>query len=146
MHIELIDEITPEVVETFSRLMPQLVPNGKIPQAEYLQQIMDSPSNHLFAAYNPHMVGTLTLVIMQTPSGVKAWIEDVVVDSEARGQRIGEQLLQHAIAYSTRLGVSSINLTSRPERVAANKLYASMGFVLRDTNVYRLNTDEIINV
>lgn len=141
MHIKHIKEITPEVVETFSRLIPQLAPKSKILRAEDLQQIIDLPSNHLFAAYNPHIIGTLTLVIMQTPSGAKAWIEDVVVDTSARGQGIGEELLRHAIAYTVRLGVTSINLTSRPERVAANKLYRSMGFELHDTNVYRLDTD-----
>lgn len=142
MYIKQIKEINSDVVEAFLRLIPQLTSDSKPLQASDLQHILDFPCNYLFAAYSPHIIGTLTLVIMQTPSGSKAWIEDVVVDTSARGQGVGKMLLRHAIDHCSRLGVTSVNLTSRPERMAANKLYQDMGFELRDTNVYRLQIDK----
>ena len=35
------------------------------------------------------------------------------------------------------LGAKTIDLTSRPSREAANRLYQRLGFEMRETNVYR---------
>lgn len=138
MEIKRLVEITPEVITAFSSLMPQLSPDCTRLRAEELQRIIDSENIYVFVACNPAVIGTLTLVVMPTPSGTKAWIEDVVVDASVRKQGTGRKLLRHAIDFATELKVSSVNLTSKPERVSANKLYKEMGFVLRETNVYRL--------
>lgn len=138
IEIKRLDEITPEVTIAFANLISQLTPDCRQLEAQYLQKIIDNENTFVFVACNPTIIGTLTLALVSTPSGTKAWIEDVVVDASARKQGVGKKLLQHAIGFATELNISSINLTSRPERIAANKLYQEMGFVLRETNVYRL--------
>lgn len=138
IEIKRINEITNEVMEAFSRLMPQLDAKLSAPKKADLEAVINVTNTYLFVAYNPSIVGTLTLAVVQTPSGTKAWIEDVVVDTSARGQHVGEALLNHAVDFAKSLDVSSVNLTSNPTRVAANKLYQKIGFELRDTNVYRI--------
>lgn len=138
VEIAQITHVDENVTEAFARLMPQLAPDGKAPDREYLQKIAGTENSYLFAAYTPDIAGTLTLIVNHIPTGAKAWIEDVVVDSNARGQNIGEKLVRHAIAFAGSMSVTNINLTSSPERVAANRLYQKIGFVQRETNVYRL--------
>lgn len=139
IEIKQIESVTPEIEEAFSRLIPQLSPDCPIPPANYLQEIADNKNCFVFVACNPTIVGSLTLIKTSTPSGAKAWIEDVIVDTSARKQGISKMLIQHAINHCSNLNVSSINLTSMPARIAANNLYMKMGFILRDTNVYRLD-------
>lgn len=141
LEINQVKEVNTEIVDALSRLIIQLSPDSKIPDSESLERIVNNKGNYLFIARNPAIIGTLTLLIVESPTGVKAWIEDVVVDGSARGQHVGEKLLIHAIDFAKALGVSNINLTSKPEREAANKLYQKVGFELRNTNVYRLMID-----
>jgi ribosomal protein S18 acetylase RimI-like enzyme len=92
----------------------------------------------LFAARRgTEIVGLLTLVVFRIPTAVRAWIEDVVVDESARGSGVGEALSRAALAEAVRRGAKTVELTSRPSREAANRLYQRIGFVRRDTNVYR---------
>lgn len=142
IEIKQVKEITPDIADAFSVLIPQLSPQSDVPTPEYLEQLISISGNYIFVAVAPQIVGSLTLVVIQTPSGAKAWIEDVVVDLKARGMGVGEALVAEAIDFAKRLNVSSINLTSRPDRVSANKLYQRLGFQLRDTNVYRLTMDK----
>src|SRR6478672_6132897 len=83
------------------------------------------------------IVGSLTLVLFRIPTGVRAWIEDVVVDESARGSGVGEVLNREALRLAAEEGAVTVDLTSRPSREAANRLYKRLGFVERDTNVYR---------
>lgn len=138
VEIEQVKEINTGIVDALSRLIVQLSPDAKVPSAETLARIATNKGSYLFIARNPEIIGTLTLIVVESPTGAKAWIEDVVVDSQARGQQVGEKLLVHAINVAKTLDISSINLTSRPEREAANRLYQKVGFGKRDTNVYRL--------
>jgi ribosomal protein S18 acetylase RimI-like enzyme len=100
-----------------------------------------SPATVLFVARDPHrngeIAGTLTLALFRIPTGLRAWIEDVVVDTEARGQGIGEALTRAAIQRAVAAGATTVDLTSRPSREAANRLYVRVGFTRRETNVYR---------
>ena len=82
-------------------------------------------------------MGSLTLAVFRIPTGFRAWIEDVVVDDGARGVGVGEALVAAAIDRSRSLGAKTVDLTSRPSREAANRLYVRMGFESRSTNVYR---------
>ena len=108
------------------------VPTGK------LAAIIGSPSTVLFIArLDEHIVGSLTLATFRIPTGIRAWIEDVVVDSAARGHGVGEALNQAAILEARHRGAITVELTSRPSREAANRLYQRLGFVARETNVYR---------
>ena len=127
-----------ELIEAFQRLIPQLSSSNPPPTQDELAEIISAPSTVLFIArLDEHIVGTLTLATFRIPTGVRAWIEDVVVDAAARGHGVGEALNQAAILEAHHRGAVTVDLTSRPSREAANRLYQRIGFVARDTNVYR---------
>ena len=84
------------------------------------------------------ILGSMTLVVFRIPTGLRAWIEDVVVDEAARGRGVGETLNRAAIEWARVEGATTVDLTSRPSREAANRLYQRLGFQERSTNVYRL--------
>jgi ribosomal protein S18 acetylase RimI-like enzyme len=104
---------------------------------------VDSASSVLLVARDRAgaLVGSLTLALFRVPTGLRAWIEDVVVDESARGAGAGEALVAAALERAGAVGARSVDLTSRPSREAANRLYVRMGFELRTTNVYRFNAD-----
>jgi ribosomal protein S18 acetylase RimI-like enzyme len=136
-------EATPEVVEAVTRLLPLLSRTAPAPSADELYDIVASPATTLFVARDGEsgpIVGTLTLALFRIPSGIRAWIEDVVVAEEARGQGCGEALTRAAIDAAAGAGARTVELTSRPSREAANRLYQRIGFELRETNVYRFET------
>lgn len=114
------------------------------PQAETLtetafREILASPESHLFfACHGETPAGMLTLGCYKSPTGSKAWIEDVVVDPVFRGQGIGKALVEHAIRFAASCGAGSLMLTSNPSRIAANRLYQSLRFERKETNVYRM--------
>lgn len=140
MNILEVTEVTDEIVSAFHRLIPQLSANT-VAGFHELNAIVRSPCTVLFIAREEalknRIVGTLTLATYRTPSGLHAWVEDVVVDDDARGRGVGESLCRVAIDHARSTGASSLDLTSRPSREAANRLYLRLGFVLRKTNVYR---------
>jgi len=133
-----VDEVTTELVEAFARLVPQLSSSSPPPDRRELQLIVDSPTV-LFVARDASgaLIGSLTLALFRVPTGLRAWIEDVVVDESARGAGAGEALVAAAIERAGAMGVRSVDLTSRPSREAANRLYVRMGFETRTTNIYR---------
>ncbi|HEV3265873.1 MAG TPA: GNAT family N-acetyltransferase [Acidimicrobiales bacterium] len=133
--------VTPGMVEAFARLVPQLSSSSPAPTIADLEAIMASPASVLFVATDPSgaVVGSLTLALFRVPTGVRAWIEDVVVDESARGAGAGEALVTAALARADAAGAKSVDLTSRPSREGANRLYLRLGFETRQTNVYRYN-------
>jgi ribosomal protein S18 acetylase RimI-like enzyme len=138
--VEIAVSATAELLEAFQRLLPQLSRSASIVTSERLEQILGMRSNTVFVARSAaagRIVGTLTLVQMHILTGVRAWIEDVVVDSAARGSGIGEALLTAAIAHARSVGARTVDLTSSPARAAAHRLYEKAGFEIRDTRVYR---------
>lgn len=136
-HIEAAGEATDELVTALARLLPQLS-SSPPPTMDELGLLVDDPGSVLFVArLDGEIVGSLTLVLYRIPTGLKAWIEDVVVDDAARGHGIGESLNQAALDEARRRGVKGVSLTSRPSREAANRLYQRIGFTTRATNVYR---------
>jgi ribosomal protein S18 acetylase RimI-like enzyme len=133
-----VDDASDEVVAACHRLIPQLSSSSQPISRDELREIVSGESTVLFAARdNGAIVGLLTLVIFRIPTAVRAWIEDVVVDERARGRGVGEALNHAALAEAKRRGAKTVDLTSRPSREAANRLYQRIGFVRRDTNVYR---------
>lgn len=135
-------EVTDELVDAFKRLIPQLSSSSTPPSRQALADLIAAPSVTLLVATltdSGRIVGTLSLVMFPIPTGFRAWIEDVVVDEEARGAGVGEALTAQAIRRATDAGAQTLDLTSRPSRQAANRLYMRMGFVARQTNVYRLD-------
>ncbi|MFN8017267.1 MAG: GNAT family N-acetyltransferase [Acidimicrobiales bacterium] len=137
--VSIADEVTDELVDAFVRLTPQLSSSAPPPTREELDEIVRSPATHLLVARGDDgtITGSLTLVIFRIPTGVRAWIEDVVVDGDARGQGVGAALNRYAIDVAAEHGARTVDLTSRPSREAANRLYLRLGFEKRDSNVYR---------
>jgi ribosomal protein S18 acetylase RimI-like enzyme len=138
MEIVVVDAVSPELVKAFAALLPQLS-SASPPSADELQTIVDSPATSLLVARDGgSIIGTLTLALIRIPTGVRAWIQDVVVDESARGRGIGEALTVRAVDLAREAGARSVDLTTRPAREAANRLYRRLGFEERETNVLRL--------
>ena len=138
VEIEVCPAVTDQLVEAMQRLIPQLSSSNPPPGRAELEEIVASAATTLFLArHRGRIVGSLTLVAFRIPTGVRTRIEDVVVDESLRGKRVGEMLSQAALDRARQLGARSTDLTSRPSREAANRLYARMGFERRESNVYR---------
>lgn len=149
MAVELLTESTPEIVEAMERLIPQLSRSAKPLDAQACERFISQPGVH-FLIYRPDtadargeypILGMLSLAIFEIPTGVRAWIEDVVVDEAARGQSAGLKLVEAALEQAKKVGARTVDLTSRPSREAANRLYRRAGFEQRETNVYRVPLD-----
>lgn len=136
--VEAATAVDDELVAAFERLIPQLSSSNPPPDREQLAEIVESPATVLLVArLDGEIVGSLTLALFRIPTAMRAWIEDVVVDESARGQGVGELLNRAALDHARAAGAKTVDLTSRPTREAANRLYQRLGFEPRDTNVYR---------
>jgi ribosomal protein S18 acetylase RimI-like enzyme len=137
--IEVVHEAGDEVLEALNRLVPQLSASSEPLTHDALGAIVSSKAVQLLVGRSDdgRIIGTLTLAVCPVPTGVRAWIEDVVVDESARGQGVGEALTLRALDLARAAGARTVDLTTRPAREAANRLYERVGFARRDTNVYR---------
>ena len=150
MTVELIAAATPETHEAMGRLIPQLSRSAAPMSEADVQRFLSQDSVHLFAFRpdeadaqgNRPILGMLSLVAFEIPTGVRAWVEDVVVDEAARGQGAGFALVEAAVEHAKKVGARTVDLTSRPSREAANRLYQRAGFQLRETNVYRVTLEQ----
>ena len=140
--IEELREVTDEVVDAFATLLPQLSSSAKPLDAAAIKDVVSSSSvTVLLARSDTKIIGTLSLVIFRIPTGVRAWIEDVVVDTAAGRQGTGTALVRAAIDIARAAGARTLDLTTRPSRVAAGNLYERAGFQQRETRVYRYTFD-----
>jgi len=131
-------EVNDELREAMDRLVPQLSKSNPPPTDAAIQEMIDSDASILFMCRDETgILGTLTLILFRIPTGLRAWIEDVIVDEAARGKGVGRILNEAAIEHALDQGAITVDLTSRPSREAANRLYQRIGFIERDTNVYR---------
>jgi ribosomal protein S18 acetylase RimI-like enzyme len=141
IEIAIANIVNDELVAAFHRLVPQLSRSATVPTPDLIREIVEAQASTLLIARDARdsgrIVGMLTLVVFRIPTGVRAWIEDVVVDEAARGSGVGEALSREAVRCAVGLGARTVELTSRPSREAANRLYQRLGFALRDSNVYR---------
>jgi ribosomal protein S18 acetylase RimI-like enzyme len=141
MQIEQIREATDEFVAALAKLVPQLSSSVPPPTREAVAEMVTSPAIVQLIARDPQregqIVATLTLAMFRIPTGLRAWIEDVIVDNESRGKGIGEALVRTALDRAREAGARTVDLTSRPSREAANRLYVRVGFTHRETNIYR---------
>lgn len=138
VEVEVVREATDEVVEAVARLLPQLSSTASEPDRESVARLLRSDANTLLLArINGRAVGMLTLITFPLPSGLRGRIEDVVVDEAARGHGVGAVLTGEALRLADAAGVRTVDLTSRPSRQAANRLYERLGFQARDSRVYR---------
>jgi ribosomal protein S18 acetylase RimI-like enzyme len=139
VEIEVVQEITDELVKAFDRLLPQLSRSAAPPDREALTRLATWAGNRLLVArVGGEIAGTLTLVTFPVPTGMRARIEDVVVDETARGQGVGAALTVEAVRLARAEGARTVDLTSRPSRESANRLYERLGFQVRNSKVYRL--------
>jgi ribosomal protein S18 acetylase RimI-like enzyme len=151
--IEVAETADRELHASVARLLPQLSSSSAPPSLDELHRIIEDPATTLFLAVSDRnhgdgtpgsgrqVVGMLTLAVFLLPTGIRAWIEDVVVDDESRGAGVAGALVQAALDGARRQGARTVDLTSRPGREAANRLYVRLGFVARETNVYRYSLD-----
>jgi len=139
--VEIATTLTPAIVDAVERLVGQLSRSAAPPTTAELSDIVSSPATDLFIAIDDGgtIIGTATLVTFRIPTGLRAWIEDVVVDEAGRGQGVGTVLTEAMVERAQELGCRTVDLTSRPSRASANRMYQRAGFVARDTNVYRLD-------
>jgi ribosomal protein S18 acetylase RimI-like enzyme len=138
VRVEVLREVTDEVVGTFSRLLPQLSRSAPPLDRAALERLAGSEATTVLIAWaDGQLVGTLSLVMFPIPTGLRAWIEDVIVDQAARGQGIGEALTMAALRLAEQAGARTVDLTSRPSREAAGRLYERVGFQARETRAYR---------
>jgi ribosomal protein S18 acetylase RimI-like enzyme len=138
VQVEVLGKVTGEVVEAFGRLIPQLSRSAAPPGPAELETIAESPASTVLLARSDGVItGTMTLVMFPIPTGVRAWIEDVVVDAASRGQGTAEAMMREALRIAGGAGAKTVDLTSRPSRAAAGRLYERLGFTLRDTRLYR---------
>ena len=132
MRIEILGECNSSTIEkvheAFDRLLPQLSSSARPLSCLHLVCALDD---------DDRILGMLSLVVFDIPTGRRAWIEDVVTDQAARGQGVGQSLVDAAVEHARELGAKTVDLTSRPTREAANRLYRRVGFLQRETNVYR---------
>lgn len=143
MDIKKIKRFSERAYKAVSLLLPQLTSGESLLTREYFKSILTSEGAHLFLAEldNKQIAGMLSIGTYNTPTGVKVWIEDVVVDESLRGKGIGKDLVLFAIEYSKSLGTKDVRLTSRPSRIAANELYVKLGFEKYETNFYKYLID-----
>jgi len=140
--IEEVSTVDAELLAAFELLIPQLSRSNPPPSADDLNAIVAAVDTVLFIARDQgRIVGSLTLAMFRIPTGLRAWIEDVVVDESVRSRGVGQKLNQAALDRAREHGASTVDLTSRPSREAANRLYQRLGFVRRETNVYRFKLD-----
>ncbi len=141
MFIEIVGDVTDELVAAMAQLIPQLSSSSPPPGHDELVDIVASPVTDLFVATDDEgtILGTATLATFRIPTGRRAWIEDVVVDESAAGQGVGGALTRAMVDRAEELGCTTVDLTSRPSREAANRLYQREGFQIRETNVYRFD-------
>ena len=128
------------LVAAIARLLPQFSSSATAATAAHLARIVESPATTLLLARDAdtgEIAGMLTLLVFAVPSAVRAQIHDVVVDSGARGRGIAQKLVRHALARARDAGAKNVDLTSRPAREAANRLYPRVGFRRHETNLYR---------
>ena len=139
MAVELVEEFSEELLEAFSRLIPQLSSSAQALNAQQIKEFCEQEGVYLlvFRSAEGKILGMLSLATFKIPTGKRAWIEDVVVDSAARGQGAGQALVEAAVRHAKKVGAKTVDLTSRPTREAANRLYRRCGFKQRQTNVYR---------
>lgn len=137
MQIEVVTQADEKLWDAFQRLVPQLTSNNPPPARDDLAALVKSESSMLLIArIDNGIIGAANLTVYRVSTGIRAIIEDVIVDESAREQGIGEALIRRCLEIAREKGASGASLTSNPKREAANKLYQKMGFIKRATNAY----------
>lgn len=141
--VQLVDEPTQELVEALTRLLPQVSSRAAPLTAERVRIALQTPSTYVFVArVDDAIVGMALLLVHTTLAGQSGYVDEVAVDERSRGHRVGAALMHALLEQASRFQLDVVTLTSRPSRVAANKLYQSVGFTLKETNCYRFDVKD----
>lgn len=136
--VEVLEAGGPDELAALNALLPQVSSRAAPITADRLQALLENPSTEILVArLDGRIVGMALLLTLSTFAGTSGYVEEVAVDESARGRRVGTLLMERLLARAGELGLDFVDLTSRPSRVAANRLYRSTGFEARETNVYR---------
>ncbi|OIJ66956.1 GNAT family N-acetyltransferase [Streptomyces mangrovisoli] len=139
VRVDIVTSVSEQLVEAFGRLLPQLSSTAKPLDLAAMERLVACDATTVLVARSAgEIVGTLTLVLLPLPTGLRARIEDVVVDGAARGRGVAGLLTGEAVRLAREAGARTVDLTSRPDRAAANRLYERLGFRTRSSTVYRL--------
>ncbi len=141
MRVESVTDASPEIHAALARLLPQLNPTLPVPDMERLRRLIADPDVTLLIARDGDaIVGTTTVIVYTTPFWIKARLDEVVVDSGARGEGVGEALIRAALDVGRERGAQVAELQSGrgPAREAAHRLYERLGFRIRETDVFRI--------
>lgn len=142
LRIRKLFALSQNIYQQIAALLPELSENIEIQPYLYFDDIINSTGTHIFCAFDKYqLIGTATLVVYKIPSGIGALIEDFVVNEKYRGLGVGKKIIQHLIEYCGEKGIKYIHLTSNPQRIAANKLYRSLGFKQKETGLYYLEIE-----
>jgi ribosomal protein S18 acetylase RimI-like enzyme len=137
--VEVVTSLTKEIEEAVTRLLPQLSSSAVFDPERLRSVIRDTASTLLLARFNDEVIlGMATIVTYSIPTGLRAHLDDVVVDESARGLGVGDQLVSAALELARQAGAKTIDLSSRPSREAALRLYARAGFIERESRLYRV--------
>lgn len=145
MEIQELRNYTQTQFDDLKHLMSELSDKVNFTQTDLMLVLKDTISHLYVILDDEHIVGCATLCIFHSPTGTKASIEDVVVSSDYRGQHLGKKLMEFVLDQARQFAPIELHLTSNPKRVAANKLYQSLGFQKKETNCYRMMIDELIS-
>lgn len=139
MEILELHDYTQAQFEDLKQLMSELSDRVNFTQTD-LMLVLKDRNCHLYTVLEgEHIIGCVTLCLFHSPTGTKASIEDVVVSSAYRGQHLGRQLMGYVLEQAKAYAPIELHLTSNPMRVAANKLYQSLGFQKKETNCYQMS-------
>lgn len=152
MEIQELQDYTQAQYEDLKQLMSELSDRVNFTQTDLMSVLKDS-NCHLYVIFDSltpspspkgegRIIGCATLCVFHSPTGTKASIEDVVVSSAYRGQHLGKQLMEYVLEQAQAYAPIELHLTSNPMRVAANKLYLSLGFQKKETNCYQMTISE----
>ncbi|MEU5859972.1 MULTISPECIES: GNAT family N-acetyltransferase [unclassified Nonomuraea] len=142
VEVGVVREVDQELVDAFGVLLPQLSASAEPLDRAALERVVRSEAiTVLTARLDGRIVGTLTLVLFPVATGMRARIEDVVVDASARGRGVAAELTRHALHLAGQARARTVDLTSRPDREAANRLYERLGFRARSSTVYRYGSE-----
>ncbi|MEV2226486.1 GNAT family N-acetyltransferase [Nocardia vinacea] len=137
--VEIVRQVSDETLAALGVLLPQLSASASSLTRERLETVVAEPGTELLIARTEGAItGMLTLITYTIPTGLRARIEDVVVDHAVRGRGVGKALTATAIDIAGQRGARTVDLTSAPSKTAANKLYQNLGFTPRETTTYRI--------
>ncbi|MCG7974756.1 MAG: GNAT family N-acetyltransferase [Candidatus Thiodiazotropha taylori] len=110
-------------------------------QRRGLELLQESEAAEIFVVRSARQevvaMATLQLVVSTAEGGLVAWMEDVVVDADHRGQGVGEFLLSHINRWVESRGIKRVQLVADRDNRSAIEFYKKQGWQEINLNVLR---------